>query len=265
LKTRILMPLHLQTASDFDAKGPAEADAEGYMRYGLGPLRVAIPTGAGWMYGAGEFAMTASDLARWDISMIDQTLLSPASYRAMQTTVLLKNGVSTGYGLGVDVGMQSGHRLISHTGEVAGFTADNMVFPDDSAAVVVLTNQDAAPADGAIASQIAAALFTTEDAQTMERTARAARLFGMLQQGTIDRSQLTADANAYFSAQALKDFASSLGPLGKPAEFVQTSQSLRGGMVERVYRVRFAGQLLRVWTYELPDGKLEQYQVAPAA
>ena len=32
----------------------------------------------------------------------------------------------------------------------------------------------------------------------------------------------------------------------------------------RVYRVRFPQRTLRVWTYELPDGKLEQYQVAPA-
>ncbi len=26
---------------------------------------------------------------------------------------------------------------------------------------------------------------------------------------------------------------------------------------------RFATRSLRVWTYELPDGKLEQFQVAP--
>ena len=82
----------------------------GYMRYGLGPLRPATSTGPGWMYGAGELAMTARDLAKWDIAMINQSLLKPESYRAMQTAVLLKNGVSTDYGLGVDVGMKSGHR-----------------------------------------------------------------------------------------------------------------------------------------------------------
>jgi hypothetical protein len=35
-------------------------------------------------------------------------------------------------------------------------------------------------------------------------------------------------------------------------------------MLERVYRVTFANRTLRVWTYEMPDGKLEQYQIAPA-
>jgi hydroxyacyl-ACP dehydratase HTD2-like protein with hotdog domain len=34
-------------------------------------------------------------------------------------------------------------------------------------------------------------------------------------------------------------------------------------MVYRSYRVTFPNQTLRVWTYEMPDGKLEQYQVAP--
>jgi len=35
-------------------------------------------------------------------------------------------------------------------------------------------------------------------------------------------------------------------------------------MIERVYRVTAGGRVLRVWTYELPNGQLEQYQVAPA-
>ncbi|HEX6965942.1 MAG TPA: serine hydrolase domain-containing protein [Gemmatimonadaceae bacterium] len=263
IRTRILDPLHMTSAVDFDAKGPTSVRTIGYLRYGLGPLRPAISTGAGWMFGAGELAMTASDLAKWDIAMIDESLLAPASYRAMETTVLLKDGVSTGYGLGVEVGQLSGHRAISHSGEVSGFTAENIVFPDDSAAVVVLTNQDAASASGAIAQQIARGLFPTEDAETQSRTARARTIFEGLEHGTVDRSLFTSDADAYFSAQALHDFQSSLGALGAPMSFTQIGESKRGGMIERSYRVTFPHRALRVWTYEMPDGKLEQYQVAP--
>ena len=86
----------------------------------------------------------------------------------------------------------------------------------------------------------------------------------MLQRGQINRSLFTDNANFYFSEQALQDFASSLGPLGTPQDFSQTNQSLRGGMVLRVYRVKFPNRELRVWTFEMPDGKLEQYQVAAA-
>ena len=265
IHTRILDPLGLTTAVDFDALGPSAAQPIGYMRYGLGPLRPSTPTGPGWMFGAGELAMTPTDLAKWDISMIKQSLLSPASYKAMETTVLLKNGVSSGYGLGVEVGQVGGHRMISHSGEVSGFTAENMVFPDDSAAIVVLTNQDAAPASGAIAQQVSRVLFTTEDAMTAERTARARSIFEGLQKGTVDRSVFTPDANAYFSAAAMQDFATGLGPLGAPTGFVQIGQTNRGGMIERVYRVAVQGRVLRVWTYEMPNGQLEQYQVAPAS
>jgi D-alanyl-D-alanine carboxypeptidase len=264
VRSRILDPLKITSAIDFDSKGPSSIEPVGYMRYGLGPLRPAISTGPGWMYGAGELAMTARDLARWDIAMIDQSLLSPASYRTMETTVLLKNGVSTGYGLGVDIAMSAGHRTLEHSGEVAGFTAENLVYPDDSAAVIVLTNQDAAPASTLIAQNIGRTLFSTEDASTQSRTARARAIFEGLQNGTIDRSQLTPDANAYFSAQALQDFQSTLSPLGAPTVFVQMTQRERGGMLERIYRVVAGGRTLRVWTYEMPDGKLEQYQLAPA-
>jgi CubicO group peptidase (beta-lactamase class C family) len=264
VRTRILDPLGISSAVDFDAKGPTSVEPVGYMRYGLGPLRPATSTGPGWMYGAGELAMTARDLAKWDIAMINQSLLEPESYRAMETAVLLKNGVSTDYGLGVDVDMSAGHRTVEHSGEVAGFTAENIVYPDDSAAVVVLTNQDAAPASTLIAMSIGRTLFTTEDAGTQSRTARARAIFEGLQHGTIDRSLLTADASAYFSTQALSDFQSTLSPLGAPTMFVQTGQHERGGMLERIYRVTVGSRALRVWTYEMPDGKIEQYQLSPA-
>lgn len=262
IRAHILTPLGMTTAMNFDVN-PHVVDATGYLRYALGPLRPAPDAGAGWMWGAGELAMTASDLAKWDIAMIDRSLLKPASYSAMETDVRLNNGVGTGYGLGVDVSMSNGHFLVEHSGEVSGFTSENYVFPDDSAAIVVLTNQDAAPASGSIAQQIASVLFTVEDATAKDEEARVRGIFEALRRGEIDRSQFTSNANAYFSDLALKDFASSLGPLGSLTAFAQTRQSLRGGFVYRAYRASFPNRAVRVWSFETPEGKLEQLQVAP--
>ena len=184
----------------------------------------------------------------------------------MERTVLLKNGTATGYGLGVDVGVSNGHRTIEHSGEMSGFVSENIVYPDDSLAVVVLTNQDAAPAAGAIGQQVGRLLLASSvvaDPDVTARTAQARAILEGLQKGTIDRSLLTADANFYFSDEALKDFASSLAPLGTLTNFVQTGTSLRGGMRLRSFRATFPTTTLRVWTYQTPDGKLEQYQVAP--
>jgi len=262
LQEKVFTPLGMRSVMDTDQSKLGDTDPTGYLRYALGPLRPAPKEGRGWLFAAGELAMPAQDLAKWDISIIDQKLLKPASYREMQTDVLLKNGLDTHYGLGVDVNSQGGRRAISHGGEVSGFTAQNTVFPDERAAIVVLTNQDAASASGAIAGGIAPLLFATNDPATPAKLDQAKKIFADLQQGKIDRSLFTDNANFYFSEQALQDFASGLGPLGAPQSFTQASQGLRGGMTLRVYIVRFPQRVLRAWTYEMPDGKLEQYQIA---
>jgi len=262
LRARILTPLGMGSVVNIDLGKLPESDPTGYMQYALGPRHPAPKEGKGWLFAAGELAMTAADLAKWDIAMIHQSLLRPASYRVMEHEVVLDNGAGTGYGLGVDVSMNGGRRVISHGGEVSGFTASNMVYPDDQAAVIVLTNQDAVSASGVIGQRIANALFSTDDATTRQREVQAREIFAGLQRDMIDRALFSDNANAYFNDTALADFASSLGPLGDPTSFVQVGQQLRGGMQLRVYRATFKERTLRIWTFELPDGKLEQYQVA---
>jgi D-alanyl-D-alanine carboxypeptidase len=262
LRARVFTPLQMTTVSDIDAAPLGPTDPVRYLRYAIGPPRPAPKEGRGWLYAAGELAMTPSDLARWDIGTIGQAVLKPASYHTMQTETVLTSGVGTGYGLGVNVGMFQGHRRVSHGGEVSGFTAANDIYPDDRAAVVVCVNLDATGASGTIGGRIASILFSTADSGTDRATAQAQAIFEGLQQGKIDRTLFTSNANAYFSQQALADFASSLGPLGKPTSFAQQGQGLRGGMVSRSFVIRFAQKTLRLTTFTMPDGKLEQYQIA---
>ncbi len=150
LREKVFIPLQMKSVTDTDQEKLPVSDPTGYLRYALGPLRPAPKEGKGWLFAAGELAMTPQDLAKWDISIIDQKILKPESYRELSTEVLLKNGLGTHYGLGVDVNSQASHRVLSHGGEVSGFTAQNTVFPDERAAIVVLTNQDAASASGKV-------------------------------------------------------------------------------------------------------------------
>jgi len=262
LHKNIFDPLGMTSVTNTDQEKLADADATGYMRYALGPLRLSPKEGRGWLFAAGELAMTASDLAKWDMSIINQKVLKPSSYKEFETEVRLNNGAGTEYGLGVDVTMESGRRVLRHGGEVSGYTSQNTVFPDDRVAIVVLTNQDAVGAPAQIAQDIAPLLFAVTDPETTRKLEEAKKSFAGLQQGTVDRSLFTDNANHYFSEQALKDFASGLAPLGTPLEFTETRQQARGGMLLRVYRVKFAQKTLQAWTYEMPDGKLEQYQIA---
>src|SRR6185369_12305322 len=259
LRARVFTPLKMTSVTNTDEAPLGNGDPMRYLRYAAGPPRVAPKEGRGWMFAAGELAMTAHDLALWDISVIDQTVLQPASYRAMQTETLLSSGVGTHYGLGVNVATVDGRRMISHGGEVSGFTAQNQIFPDERTAVAVLVNLDATGASEQIASALAKQIFATTDVNAL---ALVQKIFESLQKGRIDRALFTSNANSYFNDQALKDFAASLGPLGKLTEFAQIAQSLRGGMTLRRYRIAFPKRSLRLTTFTMPDGKIEQYQVA---
>ena len=259
LRARVFTPLKMTTVTNTDEAPLGDGDPMRYLRYAAGPPRVAPKEGRGWMFAAGELAMTAHDLALWDISVIDQSVLQPASYRALETETLLNSGVGTHYGLGVNVATTDGRRVISHGGEVSGFTANNQIFPDERAAVIALVNLDATNASEQIATALAKQIFATTDANAL---ALVQKIFESLQKGQIDRALFTSNANSYFNDQALKDFASSLGPLGKPKEFAQIAQSLRGGMTLRRYRIVFPNRSLRLTTFTMPDGKIEQYQIA---
>src|SRR3984885_12956170 len=128
LSEHIFVPLGMNSIVNIDQDRLTETDATGYLRYALGPPRLAPKEGKGWLFAAGELAMPAEDLAKWDISMINQTVLRPASYAEIEKEIVLKNGLGTGYGLGVSVRREFGQRAIEHGGEVSGFMLDNLVF-----------------------------------------------------------------------------------------------------------------------------------------
>jgi D-alanyl-D-alanine carboxypeptidase len=256
LGEHIFHPLGMRSVWDSDETRLTQADATAYIRNALGPLRAASKEGRGWMFAAGELAMTAHDLALWDESLIAQKLLKPESYREMFTEVKLKDGKGTHYGLGVDVG---DIKDVSHSGEVTGFVSDNEVLIDDGVAVAVLTNHMAGGASD-IARLSASAVVGQKRSPEEEETLA---LYRGLQKGELDRSKLAPNLDGYFDAQTVADFKSSLGSLGEPVTFHQTDSSLRGGMSFRSFRVVYPTRKLRITTYAYPDGKLEQFLVYP--
>ncbi|HET9268945.1 MAG TPA: serine hydrolase domain-containing protein [Vicinamibacterales bacterium] len=263
LRARIFTPLKMTSVVDTDQAPLGAGDPMRYLRYALAPPREAPKEGKGWMSAAGELAMTASDLARWNIAVMNRAVLKPSSYLELEREALLANGAPTGYGLGVSVAMAGGRRRISHGGEVSGFTAQNDIYPDDKAAIVVLVNIDANNASGQIAGRISSTLFATAG-DSSAAVDQAREIFTGLQQAEVNRSLFTPNMNAYFTPQALRDFADSLGTLGAPSSFTQAAQNLRGGMVFRRFAVTAGGRNLSVTAFYMPDGKIEQFLIAPA-
>ncbi|QHN02475.1 beta-lactamase family protein [Granulicella sp. WH15] len=264
LRTRVLQPAGITEALNLDTDR-AKLQVQGYERHALAPLRPAVLEAPGWYFGDASLAMPVADLLRWDISILGRTVLSPASYAAFESEVKLKDGKGTSYGLGITVRTHDGKRMLEHSGEVGGFVAENVVFPDDGLAVAVLTNQEASPAAQQIARAVLPLLLTEKKPEPAPHTAaedQVKTILNGLTHGQIDRSLFTPDANFYFSPETMTDFSSSLGPLGSVTSVIQQQESLRGGMTERSFVAVFSdGASVSISTYVMPDGKLEQFLV----
>jgi hypothetical protein len=204
--------------------------------------------------------MPANTLAAWDITYMDQSILSPASYKLMETPFVFKSGKPSTYALGLHIGEIGGHRLLEHGGEVGGYVAENMIFPDDKVAIVVLTNQVASEAASQIAEAVAPLLLPASTAASADPVAALLpSILAGLAKGQIDRSLFTANCNSYFSPQAVSDFQATLAPLGAVTGVTRSRTNQRGGMTFGLYRITFAGgATLLLDTYTLPSGKIEQ-------
>ena len=264
---RIFRPLGIRPYRIDETNGPAFP--QGYHRYALGPVRPAKPAAAGWLWAAGELSMTAAELAEWDIARMERSLLPREDWEEMERPVRLADGTSNGYGLGVSTRMASGRRVIDHGGESVGFLSQNSVWIDDKLAIVVLTNGDFGGAQDAIIAKIADVVLPatgSNDPRESARTDDARATLTALIAGNYDSTRFTANAQYFFTPEALGDYAASLSALGPITAFEATrSPRLRGGFVNRNYRVSFGDKRLVLVTYAEPgeDGRWEQFMVMP--
>jgi CubicO group peptidase (beta-lactamase class C family) len=263
LQRKVFVPLKMSSVVDIDQGRLGADDAIGYTAYGLGPIEPAPKEAPGWLFAAGELAMTADDLTRWDISIIDRTLLTPVGYHALETDTLLNNGAGTRYGLGVGVKISSERRVLSHTGGVSGFTARNTVYPDNRAAIVVLTNSDANDATSGITMKLEKLLFLSDSPDDSAKRDLARQIFDGLRRGKIDRTLFTTNCNHYYSANALRSTARKLVRWGPLESFELKEISTRGGMEERSYKAKLKHRELTILTRSLPDGRIEQFTLYP--
>ena len=267
LQARVFRPLGIRAVDQDKAVGPGFP--QGYLRHALGPVRVETPAAPGWLYAAGELSMAPRDLAKWDVARMNRTLLPAKDWAEQETPVKLADGSNTNYGLGVAVGTADGRRVVEHSGEAVGFLTENIVYPDDKAAVVVAVNAWFADAQGRIAKGISDIVLPAPKADAGDAAAldRIRRVYAQLQAGRLDRSLLTEDAAYYFTPATIADYRASLSPLGAPKTIQQTGKTrLRGGFVNRSYRVTYPNRTLRISTYAEPGatGKIEQFLVSPA-
>ena len=255
----VLAPLHIDRALEDDGAARPAPDALGYTRYGAGPVRPAAKEAVGWLIGASDLVMSPSDLAQWDISLIDRSLLSAASYDAETTTAVLPDGSGTGYALGLRRGVSDGKLRLQHGGGSSGFLSENRIWPQQRAALIVFVNGDwASPKD--LADRLDALAV-----QPSPPRAQAQAMFEGLQSGHVDRARLTADASDYFTPTALRDARLGLSPAGAVRGVIANNQEPRGGFTVRTWRVVCVRANFDVTELDAPDGRIEEFIVHRAS
>jgi CubicO group peptidase (beta-lactamase class C family) len=108
-------------------------------------------------YAAGSLMSTVDDLAIWGRALQGETLLKKSSLDRMFTSYKLKSGVPTQYGYGMGVHDFDGELMLSHGGDINGFTTNLSLVPGQRLFFVLLSNNDASdPRPDAVALRVVA-------------------------------------------------------------------------------------------------------------
>lgn len=91
-------------------------------------------------YGATSLHTSARDLGKWSQELLHPKVLDAGVIRAMQQPGKLKDGTPITYGLGLISQEVAGRQAVGHGGSDAGFRSSIVVFPEEDASIVVLSN-----------------------------------------------------------------------------------------------------------------------------
>lgn len=99
-----------------------------------------------YKWAGGGYLSTATDLITFGNSYLSGKILQPSTIRQLTATQYLRNGQSTGYGMGWSGGTDaSGRRYFGHSGGAVGGTCILTIYPDENMVIVLLTNMSGVP------------------------------------------------------------------------------------------------------------------------
>jgi D-alanyl-D-alanine carboxypeptidase len=263
LAGNIFTPLKLtRTAYEPAASAGTDDVARGYTSFALSDPIHADPEAQGWAGAAGAIWSTPTDLLTWDMSLLDHSLISPASVRVLTTAQRLTDGRSSGYGCGEGVNDRGAAIVLSHGGAVSGFIAQNTLIPATRSAVVMLSNTDFSPI-GALNQEIVAKLLPRGiDVPIIAGLPAldAAKAFLLaLEKGSVDRSTLGEDFNLFLTADKVAAGQKALNQMGAISKIRVAGTSERGGMEVASLQFDVGTTAARAVMYRTPDGKVQEF------
>lgn len=261
LAARIFGPVGM-THTALEPKDGTSGLAHGYTSFLLGPPEPAPREANGWLGGAGGVFSSASDLALWDLALMDGKVLKPKSWERMTTPRPLAGGRTYDYGCGLGIRRRLSKTILQHSGGVSGFVAQNAMIPEARAAVVLLSNDDAIDI-GALHDEILTLLLKDlVDVPKVEGPLPkdvALDVLHQMQSGKIDRTKIGEELSLFLGDERSKSASARLKALGEPTRVDVMSLSERGGMQVAWMKLVFENEQVVAPLYRTPDGKVQEF------
>jgi serine beta-lactamase-like protein LACTB, mitochondrial len=127
-------------ADDFFAIVPHRA--RWYHRDKAGVVQNAGVLDSSYKIPGGGLISSADDMARFEIAILANKLLKPATREVMWTPQKVADGSQNDYALGWDTKKKYGLSLVEHTGGQQGTSTSIILVPERRAGIVVLANMD---------------------------------------------------------------------------------------------------------------------------
>jgi CubicO group peptidase (beta-lactamase class C family) len=262
---RLLKPAGM-AHSAFEPKEGEGGLARGYTAFALGDPEPAPREANGWLGGAGGLCSTATDLAKWDLALIEGRVLKPSSCHVMTAPRKLANGKVKEYGCGLGIAQRNGEVVLWHGGEVSGYLAHSTMVPRTRSAVILLANDDHVDT-GPLHTELLTLLLrdqAKQEAAVPKVPGPAAKdvaldLFRQMQAGKVERGRLGADFNEFLTDDKVRGAAGRLKALGEPTKVEVEEVTERGGMEATRVRFTFKNAALKAYLYRTPDGKVQEF------
>jgi len=260
LAARIFTPLQL-TRTAYEPSPNGADMARGYTSFALAPPIAAEAEATGWAGAAGAIWSTPTDLLTWDRALLEHRLISPASVATLTTPQRLTDGRSSGYGCGEAITDRGQAVRFSHGGAVSGFVAQNTILPGTQTALVILANADFSPI-GELHQELLGKLVPSVDVPAVHGLSAldaAKKFLSELERGTVDRSSISPDFDAYLTPAKVAAAQRTLRGLGRIKDVRVAGLSERGGMEVATVRFTVGRTEALGLMYRTPDGKLEEF------
>jgi CubicO group peptidase (beta-lactamase class C family) len=234
--------------------GRAPVDVPVATGYDDGIVASAATLDPSWLYAAGDVLTTASDLARFDIALMNGKLVLPSTLASMARSGVEPDADGRSYGLGLMIRPFGDDRLVGHHGGVPGFEANDEMLVGKGFAVVILGNSfrfDTAAVEDAMLAALLPSDYAAFGGAQRRRAAEVAaaadpkvtamlrKLLAGLARGTVDRSTLSGPMNVAFTDDEIAALATQFAPLGPLTALVFRGKTIDGAYDVYEYAATF--------------------------